>query len=221
MRPLIVLTAGIYKITKKMSKKNVSLILIVLFESFSIFGQTIILNSNQAAPLNANAGNDVTLTAGSFIVIGGNPSATNGYGNYLYFWSPSTGLDNPTIANPIANPLLTTTYRLTVTDAKNCSVQDEIIVNVKTSGIDESSVSIDFKVYPNPSDGNLRLEIVGISGPINLKIINSTGIAVHQITQEVNTIFREELDTRLLPKGCYFIIAICNGKVITKPVIIL
>ncbi|MBP7184688.1 MAG: hypothetical protein KBA06_04190, partial [Saprospiraceae bacterium] len=36
---------------------------------------------------------------------------------YQYHWSPATGLNNPNIANPLANPLTTTTYFVTVTNA--------------------------------------------------------------------------------------------------------
>ncbi len=35
---------------------------------------------------------------------------------YTYVWSPSTGLSNPNINNPVANPSETTTYNVTVTD---------------------------------------------------------------------------------------------------------
>ena len=37
-------------------------------------------------------------------------------GNYSYSWSPSLGLNNPLIANPIASPTTTTTYTCSVSD---------------------------------------------------------------------------------------------------------
>jgi hypothetical protein len=41
---------------------------------------------------------------------------SGGYPPYTYAWSPSTWLSNPAIANPVATPLSTTTYTITVTD---------------------------------------------------------------------------------------------------------
>ncbi len=204
-----------------MKNKYVILFLIGLIHSVTLIGQMITLNTNQASLLVANAGVDKTLAVGHSVVLGGIPAAANGYGSYLYLWSPATGLDDPTKANPTANPSLTTTYVLTVTDAKNCSVQDDVIVTVQTTGISDEAESLDFKVYPNPSYGNLSLEINGVSGQINLRIVNSIGLVVHEINQESGTYFHEELDTRNFPKGCYFVIAISKGQVIKKPVIIL
>lgn len=49
-----------------------------------------------------------------------NGSAAGGAGMYTYIWSPTTGLDNPTIANPVASPQATTTYTITVMDENGC-----------------------------------------------------------------------------------------------------
>jgi len=197
------------------------MMLIGVIQPATVTGQAIRLNSNQSIPLIANAGNDVTLITGNSVVLGANPSAANGYGSYLYLWSPAFGLDDPAKANPLASPTVTTTYLLTVTDLQNCSVQDEVTITVKASGIDLLADLIDFKVYPNPTDGNLLLDIKGVSGSLILKVINSTGIVVHQVNRDVGPFFREELDTRYFPKGNYFVMLIYHGRVITKSVIIL
>lgn len=49
---------------------------------------------------------------------------------YTYSWSPATGLSDPNIANPVANPASTTTYTLTVTDFLNSSCSLSITINV-------------------------------------------------------------------------------------------
>lgn len=41
-------------------------------------------------------------------------------GSDKYSWTPTTGLDNPNIPNPVASPTSTTTYNVTVSDIKNC-----------------------------------------------------------------------------------------------------
>ncbi len=59
----------------------------------------------------------------SSVVTGGTPG-------YSYKWTPSTGLNNALIANPIASPAVTTTYTLTVTDSRGCKRSLSITINV-------------------------------------------------------------------------------------------
>lgn len=66
----------------------------------------------------ATAGNDITICQSS--------SATlNGSGGGNYSWSPSAGLSNSTIANPVATPTSTTTYTLTVSDS--CGTDTDVL----------------------------------------------------------------------------------------------
>ncbi len=57
-------------------------------------------------------------------------SASGGTPGYTYSWSPSTGLNNAAIANPVATPLVTTIYTLTVTDSKGCTRSLSITIKV-------------------------------------------------------------------------------------------
>jgi hypothetical protein len=203
-----------------MNRIFILMTLICMIMPAMVMGQAVMLNSNQSLPLVASAGDDVTIITGNSTILGSDPSAANGYGSYLYLWSPAVGLDDPTKANPVASPIITTTYILTVTDFQNCSVQDEVTVTVKSSGIEFSTDVIDFKVYPNPTDGNLILDIKGVPGSLILKIINSTGNIVHQVNRDTGPVFREELDTRIFAKGNYFVMLIHKGKVLTRSIII-
>ena len=60
-------------------------------------------------------GNDVYLAAGQTAAL--EAGVTNGRAPYSYAWTPADSLDDPTIANPIASPSVTTTYAVEVTDA--------------------------------------------------------------------------------------------------------
>ena len=72
-----------------------------------------------SAQLVAKAGPDQAVSPTSpAVTIGGSPAATGGVPPYSYSWSTSTGLSAANIANPEASPVVTTTYRLTVTDSK-------------------------------------------------------------------------------------------------------
>ncbi len=81
-----------------------------------------------AQPLAANAGADATICSGSSTTLNG--SATFGIPPYNYSWLPVTGLSDPAIANPVANPSATTTYTLTVTDNVSNTSTDAVVVTV-------------------------------------------------------------------------------------------
>ena len=74
----------------------------------------------------ANAGDDAT------IYIGYPPLSTQlvASGGVSYSWSPTTGLSDPDIADPIAEPSETTVYTVTVTDAFGCADTDDVMVEV-------------------------------------------------------------------------------------------
>lgn len=52
-------------------------------------------------------------------------------GGVKYAWTPATGLDNPTLPNPIAYPLTTTTYEVKITDDHGCSDFDTVVVALR------------------------------------------------------------------------------------------
>ncbi|MFT4754656.1 MAG: gliding motility-associated-like protein [Salibacteraceae bacterium] len=76
----------------------------------------------------SSAGNDQTTCEGIPVTIGGSPTSTNP--NNTISWSPITGLNNPNAANPIATPTATTTYIVSLTNARGCVGSDSVIVNV-------------------------------------------------------------------------------------------
>lgn len=83
---------------------------------------------NISTPPPADAGNDTTICEGACA----NLSATGGVG---FSWTPTTGLNDPNIANPIACPTTTTQYIVTVTDAAGCTNTDTVIVFVNPAPV--------------------------------------------------------------------------------------
>ncbi len=51
-------------------------------------------------------------------------------GGVSYLWSPSAGLNCDTCANPIATPLVSTTYTVTITSDSGCSTASTITIDV-------------------------------------------------------------------------------------------
>lgn len=78
----------------------------------------------------ADAGIDKTICIGNNTTIGGSPTSTTA--GVTYSWSPTSGLSNSAIANPIASPIATTTYTVVVTDGNGCTETDQVLVTVNT-----------------------------------------------------------------------------------------
>ena len=74
-----------------------------------------------------DAGIDQTICEGSSITLNTTP---DGSGVISYNWSPTTGLSNSSIQNPVASPTSTTTYTVSITDATGCISTDEVQVTV-------------------------------------------------------------------------------------------
>ncbi len=75
---------------------------------------------------NATAGPTSTICQGESVQL----TATGGV---TYSWSPTTGLSNPNISNPIASPSSTTTYTVTTTDSQGCTASASVLITVTPS----------------------------------------------------------------------------------------
>jgi PKD repeat protein len=106
-------TAGTYTITLTATNANGS----------STATQVITVNAQPTV----NAGSDANICVGGSATIGSASIA-----NAQYSWSPTTGLNNSNISNPIANPAATTVYTVTVF-ANGCSASDAVVVTVNAS----------------------------------------------------------------------------------------
>jgi gliding motility-associated-like protein len=135
-----------------------------------------------ANPSVINKGETAQLTA---VVSGGS-------GNYTYSWTPAQGLDNSTIANPVATPDDTTVYTVTVTDITNeCAAgTDTTLVEV----ILESRFAVPDAFTPD-GDGKNDLFEIFTSGNITVsefRIYNRWGELIHDATSGWDGIYKGE-----------------------------
>jgi len=94
--------------------------------SKSVFAYTIYVASGTEPPV--DAGPDVEICTGSSTTL----AATTASSSVLsYEWSPSVGLSDPNIPNPVASPTVTTNYTVTLTYTGGCTSVDEVKVTVK------------------------------------------------------------------------------------------
>ncbi|MCB0400849.1 MAG: gliding motility-associated C-terminal domain-containing protein [Flavobacteriales bacterium] len=84
-----------------------------------------------------------TISAGGSVqVCRGDSIQLNATGGVSYVWTPSAGLSNDTIANPMASPSSTTTYTVTGTDANGCMNSDSIEVTINQLSVPDLSDTI-------------------------------------------------------------------------------
>jgi gliding motility-associated-like protein len=100
-----------------------------------------------------------TISAGSGVsVCSGDSIQITASGGVSYIWSPSTGLSNDTIANPLASPDSTTTYYVTGTGPFGCSNIDSVIVTINQLTIPDLTDTI------NCIGDSIQLSVTGPNG---------------------------------------------------------
>ncbi len=149
----------------------------------------------------ANAGNDITIC----------PEASTNLlatGGSTYQWSPSTGLSNSTIANPIASPNLTTTYTVTVTDANMCTHADEVLVTVSDLYL---SRTISRPSCLGQSDGSINLTIQNTVGMYTIDWDND-GTGDHDDQEDISALSAGTYTVVVTDQNCAKSLTIILGE---------
>lgn len=125
-----------------------------------------------------DAGPDLRLVLGSTLTL--QPQVS---GAVTYLWTPSTALSCTTCPNPVAEPKVTTTYTIKVSNALGCSAQDNVTVSVSC---DNSYLSMPNTFTPNNDGHNDKLfpQGSGISKIRIFRVYNRWG----QLMYEVNNV---------------------------------
>ena len=85
---------------------------------------TLYTQLSDTLSMKANAGPDLVSCNKALVRIGVPPKP-----GWVYQWSPSAGLTDPAVANPLANPNSTTTYYLSIHhDGGGCKSMDTVVV---------------------------------------------------------------------------------------------
>jgi gliding motility-associated-like protein len=93
--------------------------------------------------------NPVVSKSNDTSLCGSSPVQLFAGGGVSYSWTPASSLNNPNINNPIATPLVTTVYHVTVTNAVGCSKTDSVKITV--GGLPVITKSNDTSVCGNTS----------------------------------------------------------------------
>ena len=135
-----------------------------------------------------------------------NPSVSSNASSYS--WSPTTGVSNTSIANPVLSPSTTTTYSLTGT-LGTCSTQQNVTVVVfpgatANAGADAIVIAGDpYQMQATASAGNyLWTPATGLNSPSNLNPIatpTSTTTYRLQVTTSQGCIAMDDMTLTVVP----------------------
>ncbi len=173
------------------------------------FDTITLIDSSIYIIINAQVAND-TIYEGQSTQI----TSTNFGNNYTYTWTPTIGLSNATIPNPIASPTVSTTYYITVRDIWGCEWTDTVFIFVIDVICEEPYIYVPNAFTPNGDGKNDILYVrssVGYS--MDFKIFNRWGELVFQ-SSDVNNGWDGTYKGRVLEPGVfdYYLSLTCYNR---------
>lgn len=147
-------------------------------------------------------GSDITINQGTSVTLN-NPIGTG----YTYLWEPSIGLNDSNIPNPIAEPVQTTVYSLTVKDQFGCEATDSITVQVG------KRLYIPDVFTPNGDGENDFWKLIGYEAypDIEVTVYNRWGNAVFYSKGYQQPFTGVNSSNQLLPTGQYAYVISYDG----------
>ena len=132
-------------------------------------------------------------------------------GGDSYLWRPAQGLSDTTIANPIARPLVTTTYTCAVTNNEGCSVTAEYTIYV-----DRSLDVVPDKIFSPNADGQndtWHIEKMELYPDCRMTLFNRQGVQVFTRENYANDNPWDGTNNgQFIPAGVYFYLINCGDE---------
>ena len=132
-------------------------------------------------------------------------------GGDTYHWSPATGLSDTTVANPIARPLVTTTYSCVVTTNAGCTVTTEYTVHVDRS-LDVEPQTI-FSPNGDGQNDTWLINKMDLYPDCRMTLFNRQGVKVFEQENYTNgNPWGGTSQGQIVPAGVYFYLINCGDE---------
>lgn len=130
-------------------------------------------------------------------------------------WQLLKEYNNATVGwmiDSVALPNTTATYQFSIVatfNGGNGVALDNLKVfrpiNSSDDGIDDVSSNLNLSIYPNPTNGNTTISIEGVTGKLNIAVIDINGRTLRSEQVECHDSCVERIDVNGLAKGAYFV----------------
>ena len=122
-------------------------------------------------------------------------TASDGTAPYSYLWSNGATTADISGVNP-------GTYTVTVTDDSACTAGASVDI---VTGIIEAGIAGDISLYPNPNNGEFRLNLENVdNGTYNVAVRNMLGQNVYQEVINVTGSYESNVSLNNMKNGMYF-----------------
>ena len=184
--------------------------------------------SNETSAITITPSIDSTICAGTEVVF---TSATeHAGGSPEYEWQINGAIvgGDPSFATDALNDGDTVVCYLTSSLEclnENPIGSNELIVSVDSCLIDatiEKSGLLNVRLYPNPSDGKIFVEILGLSGNFTTQLLNTHGqiLKSNHDGQSKGSLVKQEINLTDLPQGIYYFQIITDRTITTKRLVV-
>lgn len=179
------------------------ILVLILLQQAVIAQRVFVLSVEQPAELGFSVSKqDTTIIKGNSVILGADLTVTGGSGNYQFSWSPGTFLNDPSMARPVASPVDTIVYTVTVTDKSGCSFSLNYTVNVREWPVGNVLTALPqhlkATLFPNPNNGTFRVKLSGSpSEIIELTVFDNSGRMIKR--QIVRNFTGDHTETVQLP----------------------
>ncbi|PBQ31877.1 hypothetical protein CNR22_08870 [Sphingobacteriaceae bacterium] len=154
----------------------------------------------------------ITASSSSTLVCSGENVVLTAVGGSSYQWN--TGSTSSSIS---VNPMATTVYTITGSNAQNCSAKTVITQSVsECTSLSEKNLNEVYTIYPNPATTELSISFPGET-TVGVKIINALGAVV---MEERNYTATSALNISKLSNGIYFVQITSGTKQSLKKIIV-
>jgi hypothetical protein len=188
---------------------------------------TIMYTFTDANGCSGSQSHSTTVTQNAFVDLGADTiicttaTLTLDPGNFsAYTWQDNSTTQTFTVNGNILGPGNYTFY-VQVTDANGCAGTDTVHVNVSVctgiAGLNAPQLT----VSPNPSSGDVTLQLINSSGEVTITVVDMVGrIVLAKKSLILNGRLTETIDLSAEAKGVYYIIISNDDETITAKVIL-
>jgi hypothetical protein len=181
---------------------------------------TVTATVTQPEILIADAGSDIALSKGQTYTLGGISAVTGGTAPYTYSWTPADGLSSTTISRPVVTANVTTSYLLTVTDARGCLTSGYVKITVGKITATNNIEAKDITVSPNPVTDIVTVELPASINNYLFILLNIDGRQIwNGQTQSFNSPVKQVINLGSAAPGLYLLHIKNGGNIWTQKIV--